>query len=187
MLQLMTDGILRFLANQPQAFAHVRGSESFPDVQGLVTFYDFFEGTIVMADISGLPDSEEPCERKFYGFHIHEGASCTGNETDPFADAGAHYNPDGCPHPAHAGDMPVLEGNRGRAWLAFYTERFTPAQVRGKTVIVHDMADDYHSQPSGTPDKRWPAGLSSKLAWEKRKVYNTNNMLIFSEYETRKI
>ena len=159
MLQLMTDGILRFLANQPQAFAHVRGSESFPDVQGLVTFYDFLDGTIVMADISGLPDSQEPCERKFYGFHIHEGASCTGNETDPFADAGAHYNPDGCPHPAHAGDMHVLEGNRGRAWLSFYTERFTPAQVRGKTVIVHDMADDYHSQPSGDSGQKMACGI----------------------------
>ncbi len=90
----MTDGILRFLANQPKAFAHVKGSEHYPDVQGLVTFYDLMDGTIVMVDISGLPDTGEPCGGKFYGFHIHEGAACTGNDTDPFADAGTHYNPD---------------------------------------------------------------------------------------------
>ena len=83
MLQLMTDGILRFLANQPKAFAHVKGSEHYPDVQGLVTFYDLMDGTIVMVDISGLPDTGEPCGGKFYGFHIHEGAACTGNDTVP--------------------------------------------------------------------------------------------------------
>lgn len=158
MLQLMTDGILRFLANQPKAFAHVKGSEHYPDVQGLVTFYDLMDGTIVMVDISGLPDTGEPCGGKFYGFHIHEGAACTGNDTDPFADAGTHYNPDNCPHPAHAGDMPVLEGNRGRAWTAFYTERFTPEQVKGKTVIIHSMADDYRSQPSGDSGEKMACG-----------------------------
>ena len=44
MLQLMTDGILRFLANQPKAFAHVKGSEHYPDVQGLVNGWDNCDG-----------------------------------------------------------------------------------------------------------------------------------------------
>ena len=47
MLRLMTDSILQFLANQPRAFAHVQGSEKYPQVEGLVTFYDFLDGTIV--------------------------------------------------------------------------------------------------------------------------------------------
>lgn len=58
----------------------------------------------------------------------------------------------------HAGDMPVLEGNRGRAWTAFYTERFTPEQVKGKTVIIHSMADDYRSQPSGDSGEKVACG-----------------------------
>ena len=64
----MTDSILQFLANQPRAFAHVQGSEKYPQVEGLVTFYDFLDGTIVMADISGLPHEEETGERGFFGF-----------------------------------------------------------------------------------------------------------------------
>lgn len=93
----MTDSILQFLANQPRAFAHVQGSEKYPQVEGLVTFYDFLDGTIVMADISGLPHEEETCERGFFGFHIHEGAACTGNEEDPFADAGSTLIPTAAP------------------------------------------------------------------------------------------
>ena len=159
MLRLMTDSILQFLANQPRAFAHVQGSEKYPQVEGLVTFYDFLDGTIVMADISGLPHEEETCERGFFGFHIHEGTACTGNEEDPFADAGSPFNPAGCPHPAHAGDMPVLEENRGRSWLAFYTERFTPRDVLGRTVVIHSMPDDYHTQPSGDSGEKMACGV----------------------------
>lgn len=33
------------------------------------------------------------------------GSLCKGNDNDPFSDAGTHYNPSGCPHPYHAGDL----------------------------------------------------------------------------------
>ena len=85
----------------------------------------------------------------FYGFHIHEGGSCTGDATDPFKDAGGHYNPTNQEHPFHAGDMPVIMGNQGAAWFQFYTNRFYPEEIVGKTVVVHDMPDDFRSQPSG--------------------------------------
>ena len=39
--------------------------------------------------------------------------SCTGNAEDEFANAKMHYNPTGCPHPYHLGDLPpLIENNR---------------------------------------------------------------------------
>ena len=33
--------------------------------------------------------------------------------------------------------------------MAVYTNRFYPEEVIGRTVIIHENADDFHSQPSG--------------------------------------
>lgn len=121
----------------------------FPKLTGVVYFYPVADGTLVRAEITGLPTANMACEKEIFGFHIHEGGSCTGDEADPFKNAGGHYNPEKCPHPAHVGDLPPLFGNGGLAWCAFYTDRFTPAQVVGKTVIIHDKPDDFKTQPSG--------------------------------------
>ncbi|HJA93514.1 MAG TPA: superoxide dismutase family protein [Candidatus Eisenbergiella merdipullorum] len=151
--------MLKFLTVQPSACADMRGSEKYPDIRGLVTFYAFQNGTVVLADICGLPQAEGECAAGFFGFHIHEGASCSGNDTDPFADAGGHYNPASCPHPAHAGDMPVLEASGGKAWMAFYTERFRPEELLGKTVIIHSLPDDFRSQPAGNAGEKMACGM----------------------------
>ena len=52
-------------------------------------------------------------------------------------------------HPKHAGDLPPLLANDGVAWSAVYTDRFYPEEVIGRTVVIHGMGDDFHSQPSG--------------------------------------
>ena len=103
----------------------------------------------MIADVAGLPFEEGTCTEKIFGFHIHTGETCTGNEEDPFADTGLHYNPDSCPHPEHAGDLPPLFGNNGYALTMFYTNRFVPEEVIGHTVVIHDMPDDFHTQPAG--------------------------------------
>ena len=77
---------------------------------------------------------------------------------DPFADAGAHYNPHNCRHPYHAGDMPPLFSNGGFAWMAFYTERFKTDEIIGRTVIIHDLSDDFTTQPSGNSGKKIACG-----------------------------
>ena len=159
MIRLLTDSMLKFLTKQPAASADVKGSEKYPDIRGLVAFYPFENGTVVLADICGLPQTQGPCGTGFFGFHIHEGASCSGTAAEPFADAKGHYNPASCPHPAHAGDMPVLESAGGKAWLAFYTERFLPDELPGKTVIIHSMPDDYRSQPAGDAGERIACGM----------------------------
>ena len=109
----------------------------------------------MLAELWGLPYDSAPCTPNVYVIHTHAGGGCSGD----FFDAGGHYNPDNCPHPAHAGDMPPLFGNRGYAWQGFYTERFTPKEVVGKTVIVHDQRDDFKTQPAGDAGGRIACGV----------------------------
>ena len=136
--------------------AVLRGSAKYPDLHGKVTFSEVYGGTIVSVFVEGLPDNRKG---NFFGFHIHEGGSCTGDRSDPFKNAGSHYNPTKAEHPFHAGDLPVILGNHGMAWSEFYTDRFYPEDVVGKTVIIHDMADDFRSQPSGDVGEKIACGV----------------------------
>ena len=110
------------------------------------------------AEVSGLPQGTEPCVQRFFGFHIHGGERCSGTEEEPFADADGHYNPDGCPHPNHRGDLLPLLGNRGRALQVFLTDHFRVREVLGRTVIVHAGVDDFTAQPSGNAGKMIACG-----------------------------
>ncbi|HBN81810.1 MAG TPA: superoxide dismutase family protein [Ruminococcaceae bacterium] len=146
------------LRRPPQARAVLAGSPAYPGIRGTVNFYRAADGVLLTAQVRGLPQGEGSCPSNIFGFHIHEGSSCTGNSEDPFADAGGHYNPKGCPHPAHAGDLPPLFGNRGSAFLAVFTDRFTIREVIGRTVIVHAHPDDFTSQPAGDSGARIACG-----------------------------
>lgn len=131
------------------ARALIYGNKQHPDLEGVVFFNQGESGVWVMADITGLPEGEGPCGGAFFGFHIHTGDACTGTEEEPFANVNGHYNPDGCDHPYHRGDMPPLIGSDGDAYLSFLTNRITVAEIIGKTVIIHGNPDDFHTQPSG--------------------------------------
>ena len=144
---------------EPACKAEVKGSSAYPDLEGNVSLYPFWDGTLVVAEVWGLPTEEGPCQEKVFGFHIHEGHSCNGNAADPFADAGGHFNPHNCEHPQHAGDFPPLFENKGYALTMFYTNRFQPEEVEGRTVIIHGMPDDFHTQPSGDSGMKIACGV----------------------------
>jgi Cu-Zn family superoxide dismutase len=148
--------------NRPAARAAIKGSAQYPDIYGYVHFYQTEMGVMVVAEIFGLPIPANPCESPVFGFHIHSGGSCTGTETDPFADTMTHYNPKNCPHPYHAGDMPPLFGNQGYAFLMFLTNRFTVREIIGTTVIIHDKPDDFTTQPSGNSGNKIACGVIQK-------------------------
>lgn len=155
MYQFVSEKIFSAFMGQPERYAHVTGSNKYPDIQGMILFYRFGNGTVVVADVSGLPETTSGV----YGIHIHEGNSCTGTETNPFADAKGHFTLYGEDHPHHLGDMPVLFGNHGVAWGAFYTEKFYPGEVAGRTVIIHGMPDDFRTQPSGDSGEMIACGV----------------------------
>ena len=72
----------------PFAVAKITGSAEYPEIEGEVWFYQTDDGVLVAADIENLP-KQNVCGGVF-GFHIHEGNCCCGNEQDPFADTKGH-------------------------------------------------------------------------------------------------
>lgn len=136
----------------PYAAACIRGGESYPELRGVVRFYQSTGDVVVEAQVCGLPQTETG----FFAFHIHAGDSCGG---EGFADSGSHYDPGMTMHPNHAGDLPPLLGSRGKAYMKVLTDRFRVEDVIGKTVIIHDGPDDFHTQPSGNAGTKIACGV----------------------------
>lgn len=123
--------------------------------QGTVTFVQRAGSVRISGRISGLRPGQE------HGFHVHEGADCTG---DAMGTKG-HFNPDGAPHGRHgghahhAGDLPALKADaRGVAEFDFTSSKLSvtpgPASVVGRGLIVHRDPDDYATQPTGNAGPR---------------------------------
>lgn len=158
-LQEFKRDILDELEDVPFAMATLKGSAAYPDLRGTVLFFETNGGVIVLADVENLP-VQTACG-SVYGFHIHEGMSCGG---DDFAQTMGHYNPTDCPHPYHAGDLPPLFRNdgpkgEGGAWMAVLTDRFTLQEIVGRTVVIHDRVDDFVSQPAGNSGRKIACGV----------------------------
>lgn len=130
------------------AKAYIKGGKEFPNIDGLVTFKEVSNGVLLTAKIYGLPQSTNNCTGRFFGFHIHEGNSCTGNMNDEFANAKSHLNTSNCPHPFHVGDLPPLIENNGYAYMSVLVNKFKIKDIIGKVIIIHDMPDDFTTQPS---------------------------------------
>lgn len=134
------------------AVAHLRGGREYPQIRGTVTFRQRQDGVLVEAAVSGLPKTETG----FFGFHIHQGGDCGG---EAFGDSGGHFNPGKTGHPNHAGDLPPLLGDFGRARMAVLTGRFHVEEVIGRTVVLHEAPDDFHTQPSGDSGRKIACGV----------------------------
>lgn len=146
------------LPQEPDAWAEVTGNENYPDLQGTVKLYDTYGGSIVCAEFTGVKSRAGEIGDGFFGFHIHEGSTCGSREGESFAEAGGHFNPGDKPHPQHEGDLPPLLVCDGEAWMMFFTGRFFPEDVIGRTAVVHEMPDDFHSQPAGDSGGRIACG-----------------------------
>ncbi|MBQ1459402.1 MAG: superoxide dismutase family protein [Oscillospiraceae bacterium] len=139
--------------NDFQASAVIRGGQEAPDLSGVARFFQRSDGVLVTIQVTGLP-AENP--GGFFGLHIHGGSGCAGEN---FAGTGGHFNPAGTPHPAHAGDLPPLLSCGGRAYLAVLTDRFTVADIIGRTVVIHGGSDDFRSQPAGDAGTKIACGV----------------------------
>lgn len=140
------------------AKAQIKGGKNYPQINGTVYFKETKDGILLTAIVDGLPQSKINCKGNFFGFHIHNGASCIGNTNDEFADAGTHYNPTNCSHPYHAGDLPPLLENNGKAYMTVLINKFKIKDIIGKVVIIHDSPDDFTTQPSGNSGKKIACG-----------------------------
>lgn len=144
------------------ALAQIKGGKAFPEIHGTVYFKKVKNGILLTAKIYGLPQSDNSYTGRFFGFHIHEGVSCTGNAEDEFANVKSHYNPKNCPHPYHAGDLPPLLENKGYAYMSILIDKFNIDDIIGKAVVIHDSPDDFNTQPSGNSGKKIACGIIQK-------------------------
>ncbi len=148
--------LLSVLSRRPRAAAVIAGDGDHPELRGAARFYPVREGVVVFVEVGGLPRGDG----RVFGLHIHAGGDCGGAN---FPHVMSHYDPQGRPHPAHAGDLPPLFGCDGRALSVFLTDRFTVDEVLGRTVILHDSPDDFTTQPSGNSGKKLACGVIRKV------------------------
>lgn len=146
---------MRCSFDNSKAIALIRGGEENAEISGRVEFYKRGNRVLVVANIKGLPKTESG----FFGFHIHEGTACKGED---FADSKGHFNPENTPHPEHSGDLPPLLSCEDTAHLEVLTDRFKIGDIIGRTVIIHNSPDDFTSQPSGNAGRKIACGVIKK-------------------------
>ncbi len=143
----------------PQASARIEG-RSGSALTGSATFTEVAGGVEVRIHVSHAPPG-------MHAVHVHE----TGDCSDPAAaSAGAHFNPGtkdhGAPHAAahHAGDlgnMWVGENGEGHHVILMpeLTIKAGMFSVVGRAIIVHELADDLVTQPTGAAGGRIGCGV----------------------------
>lgn len=133
-------------------------------VKGDLTLANAGGAVSIRGEITGLSPGKE------HGFHVHEVGQCA---LPDFQSAGGHFNPTKDEHGGpkskarHLGDIPNIQADaNGRATLDFRVEGVTlqdkdgaPTEIHGKAPVVHAMADDYKSQPSGDSGARIACGV----------------------------
>lgn len=139
--------------SKPDAAAQISGSAEAPMLSGCVAFYQKKCCVLVVARITGFP---EKSETGFFGFHIHQGETCSGAG---FSGTEGHYNPTDENHPEHAGDLPPLLRCHGKAYLSFRTDRFSVKDVIGRTIVIHSDPDDFRTQPAGNAGRKIACGV----------------------------
>ena len=151
--------IAETLSTGPDAAACIKGGKSNPDIKGEVKLYQTCHGVLVKAEFHSLPLRSENNKNPIFAFHIHGGTCCRDCGNEPFPDSGTHFDKGKHTHPYHAGDMPPLLGNQGYAWMSFYDKRFRIEDIIGTSVVIHDMRDDFTSQPSGASGTKIGCGV----------------------------
>jgi Cu-Zn family superoxide dismutase len=128
---------------------------------GTVTFSSRNGEVRIVAELEGL----EPGR---HGFHIHAKGDCSAADG---TSAGGHFNPHGTAHGApdnppgerHVGDLGNLEAAEDGTAHYQRSDRSIaldgPDSILGKAVIVHALADDLTSQPTGNAGARLACGV----------------------------
>jgi Cu-Zn family superoxide dismutase len=140
---------------EPRSGSKVTGTATFTERAGRVTM------KIV---VKGLKPGT-------HAIHLHELGDCSAPDA---SSAGGHWNPTGEKHgrwghaPFHHGDIGNLAANKkGEAELTFDSDLWTidggkPADIVGRSVVIHAKQDDFATQPTGNAGKRVACGVIEK-------------------------
>ncbi|SHJ00173.1 superoxide dismutase, Cu-Zn family [Cruoricaptor ignavus] len=132
-------------------------SKSGTQTQGTAKFTQSGEKVSLALNVKNLTPG-------IHAVHIHEKGDCS----DPKAEnADGHWNPTSEKHGKwghsefHSGDIGNLTAdNSGNAKLNFSTDKWClgcsdeQRNIIGKTLIIHEKADDFHTQPTGNAGGR---------------------------------
>lgn len=132
------------------------------DVTGTVDFAKTPRGLLIRVYASGLGAGK-------HGFHIHENGDCSAADA---ASAGAHFNPSAEGHAGpdakahHFGDFGNIVADRNGSSQTEVTiknpssNRFKSwNEIVGKSIVIHEKADDLKTQPAGDSGKRIACGV----------------------------
>ncbi len=132
------------------AYAQLQGADG--TSHGRAVFTTEGGGVEAIVSLTNLPSGT-------HAVHVHETGNCTPPE---YTSAGGHWNPTDQPHPMHKGDLGnVTAAADGTATLTATIDGVSLSgatlpmlDADGAALIVHAMADDMVSQPSGAAGAR---------------------------------
>ena len=123
------------------AYAIIRGGAAYPNIRGVARFVRVYDGTMAEIYAEGLPEFSRG------DTDVGPHACRIGDEgwggSEPPLGADTDYDLESQPAGNRAGDLPALFSDGGRAHMSFYTGKFRPEELVGKTVSIHIAPDDY--------------------------------------------
>jgi len=133
------------------------------NVSGEVNFTERENGKVrIEVEVENLSPGE-------HAVHLHENGDCSAADA---SSAGGHWNPTMKPHGKrgdgtafHKGDIDNMKvGDDGKGKLTMTIEGWSiggpdSTNIIGKSVIIHEKADDFTSQPSGNAGGRISCGV----------------------------
>ena len=144
-------------SGEKRAVAALRTADG--EAAGSATAVAVGEQVMITLAVEGLPPGD-------HGVHVHMTGRC---DAPTFETAGGHWNPANArhglenPQGQHAGDMPNLSvGSDGRGTLEYRLEGGAFDGLfddDGSAFVVHALADDQRTDPSGDSGDRIACGV----------------------------
>lgn len=142
----------------PFAYSYIKGGT----VEGSLYAYEYDTGTILVVEAEGLPSTE--CTQGIHAVYIHDGTTCDSVSDPLFSGTGAVLNFTSCIRPYRTGDLPPMYSTeQGTGWYMMYTNKFTPHQIIGKTITIHQGPNSFLDTVPNMVDPRIACGIITQL------------------------